>query len=187
MRSRPLATLTLLIILIIGTFLAPAFDSSVYGVNGHPTEWLSFMPEAPLRTYGLTLIFSPFLHLNLNHLVTNLAFFIPVALIIERKKSAQFLALQFFFIHALVLIFLVTLQGLYPLNGKGFLGVSHIVIGLFSFWSIDQKKMGMFLISVMFIMAGFWQGTFTLLVHTLGFLAGLLVLLVPKLFRKIRS
>lgn len=173
---------------IVITFGAPAFDSSLYGVNGHPVEWLSFSPGSPFRHLGLSLLLSPFIHLNALHLFTNLAFFLPVALMIERKRSGPILALYFFSIHFMVLLTLVGIENLFSLEGKAFLGSSHIIVGLYGFWSIANKKYGMLFVALVMIAAGLWenQSPFTLLAHGLGLIGGLLLPAADRLRSKLR-
>jgi membrane associated rhomboid family serine protease len=166
--------------------MAPIFDSSIYGVNGHPTEWLSFLPSSPFRRMGLSLIFSPFLHINFQHLLTNMVFFTPVAMMMERKRSGVFLALNFFAIHFQVLLLLVVVNLFFPLYGKAFLGSSHVIIGLYSFWSLTNKKYGMLFFAFLILAVGLWQtqSPLTLLAHGLGFMVGIELLLLGRFWGK---
>jgi membrane associated rhomboid family serine protease len=186
MKTRPLATISFILLSIIITFMAPIFDSSIYGVNGHPTEWLSFLPSSPFRRMGLSLIFSPFLHINFQHLLTNMVFFTPVAMMMERKRSGVFLALNFFAIHFQVLLLLVVVNLFFPLYGKAFLGSSHVIIGLYSFWSLTNKKYGMLFFAFLILAVGLWQtqSPLTLLAHGLGFMVGIELLLLGRFWGK---
>lgn len=187
MKHRPITTITFFLLSLAVTLIAPTFDSSFYGVNGHPTEWLSFMPGAPLRHMGLSLIFSPLLHINVWHLITSLIVLAPVALMMERKKSGFFLALNFCLIHFQVLLFLVWINMFYPMEGKAFLGSSHVVIGLYTFWSLANKKYGMLSIPLIAISIDLWNSnSLTLLAHTLGFVVGVEILLLGRLWNKVR-
>lgn len=187
MNYRPLVTMALVLTSLIVTLVAPIFDSSFYGVNGHPTEWLSFSPDAPLRHYGLSLIFSPFLHISFLHLLTNMVVFMPVAMMIERKKSGSNLILRFLFIHFKVLIILVIVNALFPLGGKAFLGSSHVVVGLYTFWALNQKKYGMLLVPLLVLGIGLWDfSSLTFLAHILGFLVGVGLFFLGSLLSKLR-
>lgn len=189
MKNRPIATISFVLFSVLVTFVAPIFDSSLYGVNGHPSEWLSFMPSMPFRHMGLSLILSPFLHLNFQHLVTNTILFIPVAMMVERKNSGRNLALNFFLIHFQVLFFLIFVTLFYPLEGKAFLGSSHVIIGLYSFWSITNKKYNLLYFSILILAVGLWQDQshLTTLVHVLGLLTGLELSVFCRLRSKLRS
>jgi membrane associated rhomboid family serine protease len=187
--KRPLITISFTLISFTVMVMAPIFDSSVYGVNGHPTEWLSFLPNAPFRHMGLSLFFSPFLHINFQHLITNILIFLPVAMMIERKRSGAFLAVIFFSIHFQVLILLAVIDVFYPLDGKAFLGSSHVIIGLYSFWALTSKKMSMLYFGILLCAVGFFQsqGALTLLAHTLGLCTGIALLIPDRFGSKLRS
>ncbi len=189
MNHRPAATISLILISVAVTLMAPIFDYSVYGVNGHPTEWLSFLPGDPFRHNGFSLVVSPFLHINFQHLLTNLIFFAPVAMMMERKKSGFFLALNCFLVHSQVLLLLVMVNHLFSLDGKAFLGSSHVIIGLYTYWSLANKKYGMLFFALLILGVGLWQSQspLTLLAHTLGFIVGVEILLLGRLRDKLRS
>lgn len=187
MNYRPIATFFFILASILVTFVAPIFDSSFYGENGHPTQWLSFLPGDPLRQSGLTLLLSPFLHINLSHLLTNIIIFLPVALMMERKISGRRLILDFSLIHFQVLLLLVLVNAFIPLEGKAFLGSSHIVIGLYTFWALDQKKYGMLLMPLLVLGIGIWNShTPTLLAHMLGFIVGVELLFLRRFWERVR-
>jgi len=189
MNHRPVATISIILISFAVTLMAPIFDSSVYGVNGHPTEWLSFLPSEPFRHMGLSLVVSPFLHINFQHLITNMIFLAPVAMMMERKKSGFFLILHFFLIHSQVLLLLVMVNFLFPIDGKAFLGSSHVILGLYTFWSLANKKYGMLFFALLVLSVGLWQSQspLTLLAHALGFIVGIEILLLGRLRDKLRS
>jgi membrane associated rhomboid family serine protease len=189
MNHRPVATITFILISVAVTLMAPIFDYSVYGVNGHPTEWLSFLPSEPFRHMGLSLVVSPFLHINFQHLITNMIFFAPVAMMMERKKSGFFLTLHFSLIHTQVLLLLVMVNYFVPLDGKAFLGSSHVVIGLYTYWSLANKKYGMLFFALLMLSVGLWQSQspLTLLAHALGFMVGVEILLLGRLRDKLRT
>lgn len=174
MKNRPITTICFIAVTFLVTFVAPIFDSSLYGVQGHPTEWLSFLPNAPLRHLGASLLFSPFIHVNFEHLMINLFFFVPMAMIIERKRSGTFLLFSVSLIHFQVLLALFVLSSIFPLEGKAFLGLSHIIVGLFSFWSLTNKKYGLLFLALLIIGVGQWQSQneLTLLAHGLGLVFG---------------
>lgn len=179
MNNRPVATITLILMSIAVTIAAPAFDSSFYGFNGHPAEWLSFSPEAPFRHMGMGLIFSPFLHIHFWHLVTNIVVLIPVALMMERKKSGLYLVLEFIAIHLQVLIMLVLLHSVFPMEGKAFVGNSHVVAGLYTFWSLNRKKFRLLILPLSVIAIGLWDSnSLSLIAHILGCLAGIVLYLL---------
>lgn len=189
MKNKLNATISFLLLSFAITFMAPIFDSSFYGFNGHPIEWMSFLPTSPLRHAGISILFSPFLHLNTQHLLTNLFFFTPIAMMMERKRSGLFLALHFFLIHFQVLLLLVLVNVFYPLEGKAFLGSSHIIIGLYSLWSVANKKFAMMSFALLILVIGMWQGqgALTLLAHALGLLVGIETLFLGRLWVKFRS
>lgn len=188
-KRRPFATLVLIILCLAITIIAPIFDSSIYGVNGHPTLWLSFMPNHPLRNFGSSVILSPFIHLNFQHLITNLVLLTPISLMVERKTSARLLYGLFAAIHLMVICGLLFSALFFDLNDKGFLGASHIVIGLYAFWAALNKKWGLLLIPFLMIALGLWQaqGQLTILAHTLGLAMGLKLIILHNLWRKLRS
>lgn len=179
MHTKPIATISIILLFIAMTFVAPIFDTSIYGVNGHPTDWMSFMPSSPFRHMGIGWISSPFIHLSLEHLAVNLFFFIPIAMMIERKKSATYLGFLFLVIHFQVLMALVLIDQFYSLEDKGFLGSSHIVIGLYSFWFLHNKRYGLFTVTLTVLVSGLWQSQspLTTLAHGLGFLIGIVTLI----------
>lgn len=188
MNHRPVASIALILLSFAVTFIAPTFDSSFYGLDGHPSGWLSFSPQDPLRHMGLSLILSPFLHVNLIHLMTNVIVFIPVAMMMERKKSGSYLTFQFFLIHFLVLILLVLSNLLFPMGNKAFLGSSHIITGLYTFWALANKKYGLLVLPLFIISIGLWENqSLTLLSHSLGFFAGVIFLILGRLHEKLRS
>ncbi len=187
MNYRPVVTIVLILVSFLATLVAPIFDSSFYGENGHPTEWLSFLPTVPLRQSGLTLIFSPFLHINLSHLLTNMVILLPVALMIERKISGRKLILFFSLIHFQVLLLLVLADVFMSLEGKAFLGSSHIVIGLYTFWALNQKKYGMLFMPLLVLGIGIWNShSLTFLAHMLGFIVGVELLFLCRLWERVR-
>lgn len=189
MKNRPLASLALLALAVLVTFVAPIFDSSLFGVKGHPTEWLSFLPNAPFRLGGLTLFFSPFIHLNPEHLFTNLVMLVPISLMIERKRSAAFLIACFFIIHCQVLLYLWAISFFDAWEGKAFLGMSHVIVGLFSFWSLTNKKAGLFILALLVLGLGQWQApnTLTFLAHFLGILTGIELFFLSSLYHRTRT
>ena len=188
MKQRPLITISLILISLVITLMAPIFDNSIYGFNHHPTEWLSFSPNAPLRHWGLSLIFSPFLHMNFVHVLTNMIFFIPVGMMIERKESGRFLAVSFVLLHALVLLLLVMVNLFFSLEGKAFLGTSHVVIGLYTFWSLKTKNFALLFWPLFIIGWGLWEPQpMILLAHTLGLFAGIKLFFWSRLWDKFRS
>jgi len=185
MSYRPVATIIIILISFAVTFMAPVFDTSVYGINGHPTEWLSFLPSTPWRHKQLSLFFSPFLHINFLHFINNMVMFTPIAMIIERKKSGFFLILTFFSIHFHVLLLLVLINVLSPMGNKTFLGSSHVIIGLYTFWSLSNKKYSMLFWPLLVIAIGLWDGhSLSLLAHVLGFIVGVEHLLIGRLCNK---
>lgn len=187
--KRPILTITISMSCILMTAMAPLFDSSIYGINGHPTLWMSFMPSNPLRLLGLGLITSPFLHINLEHLIVNTFFLVPIAMIIERKYSSLYLLKLFFSLHALVLLQLVLVDTFFQLNGKSFLGCSHIVIGIYSYYFTHEKKFGLLAIPFTVILLGAWQGqgVLTTLAHTLGLASGVCAVYLNIFFNSLRS
>ncbi len=188
MNQRPLATITFIMLSFAVTLMAPIFDSSVYGVNGHPREWLSFLPGSPLRHMGLSLICSTFLHINFLHVMTNMIFFTPISLMMERKKTGLFLTLNFFLIHFQVLLLLYLINLVFPMEGKAFSGSSHVIVGLYTLWSLTQKKYGMLFWPLLVIAIGLWDdNSHTLLAHALGFIVGVELLFLGRLWDKLRS
>lgn len=137
---------------------------------------------------GLSLLLSAFIHINTAHLLTNLAFFLPIAMMVERQRSGLFLAGAWFFIHFLVLLTLTGIAVLFPLGGNSFLGSSHIIVGLYGFWSLERKKYGLLFFALLIISAGLWenQSPFTLVAHFLGLLGGLLLFAIGHLRNKSR-
>ncbi len=188
MQKKPWASIILVLLTMIVTFMAPVFDTSVYSVNGHPTEWLSFLPESPFRHYGSGIFLSSLLHMNATHLFTNLFFFTPLALMMERKTSGGYLILKFCALHLLVLLGLVLTHILFPLQGKGFIGMSHLVVGLYAYWGITQKKYGFLFFALAMIGIGLWldQSPLTHLAHSLGLASGLCLVFLSKLWCKVR-
>lgn len=185
MNNRPVATISLILMSIAVTLAAPAFDSSFYGFNGHPAEWLSFSPAAPFRHMGMGLIFSPFLHIHFWHLLTNIVVLTPIALMMERKKSGLYLVLQFIVIHLQVLFMLTLIHSVFSMEGKAFVGSSHVVAGLYTFWSLDRKNYRLLILPLSVIAIGLWDSnTLSLIAHALGCLAGLVLLFINRLWNK---
>lgn len=185
MNKQPIATISLSLLIIAITTLAPLLDTSIYALNEHPTMWMSFMPSTPLRYMGLTFVSSPFIHLNLEHLAVNLFFFIPIGMMVERKKTRGYLLLLYTVIHLLVLLSLAFIDNFYSFQMKSFLGSSHIVIGLYSYWFIKNRKFGSLLMTIIILIAGLWQtqSPLTILAHGLGFFAGVVALFTQRLTR----
>lgn len=179
------ATISLLAAATIVTLLSPVFDSSVYGVNGHPTEWLSFLPSAPFRHGGLSIILSPFIHLNLQHLFMNLIFMAPISLMIERKENKWFLLGTFFILHFLVLASLMFV----PAHGKAFLGMSHTVLGLYMFWGLFNKRPGPIVLALVMLGASLVesQNMMATVAHTSGAAMGFVLWGAGSLWKKFRS
>jgi membrane associated rhomboid family serine protease len=188
MTKKPIATISLILTSIITTIAAPIFDYSIYGINGHPTQWLSFMPSAPFRHYGMGILGSPFIHLSLEHLATNMILFIPIGMMIERKKSGSFLFYKFGLIHVLVLSALLIIQVGFSFEGKSFLGSSHIVLGLYCYWSLTNKNYFLLFWTILLIVLGLWQsqGLETLMSHLTGMFVGCLLFAIGKLGSKLR-
>lgn len=188
MKYRPFASLSLILLSFIVTVMISILDTSIYGINGHPTQWLSFLPHDPLRHMGLSLFISPFLHINFMHALVNMIFFIPLALMIERKKSGKFLTVVFFLTHALVLLLLILVDLFFSLEGKAFLGSSHVIVGLYTFWSLYNKNYSLLFWPLFMIGVGFWEPQpLTLLAHFLGLLAGVKIFNFIRLWEKFRT
>lgn len=181
--GRPISTIILSLLCCVITLGVGIFDSSLYSFDGSPLIWLSFMPESPLRAYGLSLIFSPFLHLNMQHLLTNLFFFIPISMMIEKKKGSFHVTSLFFAHHFLVLIFLTLGHFYFNFEGAGFLGISHILMGLITYWSVRNRHYWPLLVPALFLSVGAFQGqaALTLLAHTFGVIAGLALFIGRRL------
>lgn len=188
MKNRPLATISLILGATLMTMMAPVFDSSVYGINGHPTEWMSFMPSAPLRNSGIGILLSPFIHMNWQHLLTNMIFLTPVALMIERKAGRGYLWLRFFLLHLFVLSALYAAQFIIPMEGKAFLGASHVVTGMFTFWGLTTRSKGMLFLSIAMVAGSAWQSqdSLTIAAHLTGATMGIMLFVVSSLLKKLR-
>lgn len=188
MKYRPFASVSLILLSFVVTVMISILDTSIYGINGHPTQWLSFLPHDPLRHMGLSLFISPFLHINLMHALFNMIFFIPLALMIERKKSGKFLAFSFFLHHALVLLSLVIVDLFFSLEGKAFLGSSHVITGLYIFWALYNKNYALLFWPLLIIGIGLREPQpLILLAHSLGLLVGVIVFYVIRLWDKFRT
>lgn len=188
MNSRPLTTIAFLVLSFGITIGASVFDSSLFGHDGHPTLWLSFMPEDPFRLYGLSIIFSPFLHLGLQHLITNFILLVPVAMMIERKKSGPFLAGLFVTLHLIILATMILLHQFKSMTGAGFLGMSHVIIALITYWSLSTKRYGMLMFAAFILAMGWWQSqsSLTILAHAIGLIVGALLFAVSSSWQKLR-
>lgn len=186
MKTRPYATITLILLSLIVTLIAPAFDSSIYGVNGSPLQWWSFMPTDPFRQFGLTLLLAPFLHINFEHLLINTILLVPVGLMIERKLSAKHLVLSFLGIHLLAMMLLIASSIFINLSTASFLGTSHIVVGLYAYWAILNRKFSLLIFAAGVLIAGFWQNQnpLTILAHGLGIASGVILFGLGRLRRK---
>lgn len=188
MKYRPFVSLSFILLSFIVTVMITILDTSIYGINGHPTQWLSFTPHEPLRHMGLSLLISPFLHINFMHVLVNMILFIPLALMIERKKSGKFLAVAFFLNHTLVLLLLVLVDLFFSLKGKAFLGSSHVVVGLYTFWALYNKNYALLFWPLLIIGVGFWEPQpLTLLTHSLGLLAGVKIFHFVRIWDKFRT
>ncbi|WP_372655710.1 rhomboid family intramembrane serine protease [Halobacteriovorax sp.] len=185
MKKRPIATTSLTLIALAITSMAPLFDTSVYSLNEHPTQWMSFMPSTPFRYMGLTFISSPFIHLNLEHFFVNTLFLLPIGMIIERKKTWTYLAVLFLLVHFQTLLSLIVIDSFYTFQAKAFLGYSHIVIGIYTFWFVKNKKYGSLTLAILILIAGLWQtqSPLTILAHVLGLAAGIVILILERLTR----
>lgn len=186
MKTRPLATLSLIFISLLVTFLIPAFDTSLYGVDGNPLLWWSFLPSDPFRQFGLTLIVAPFLHMNFSHLVINTVLLVPVALMMERKLSGKSLLLSFSGVHVLSIILLLITSLFIDLSKSSFLGTSHIVVGLYAYWALANRKFSLLVFALGVLLVGFWQdqNPLTILAHGLGIVSGIMLFGLGRLRRK---
>ncbi len=187
MKQRPWVTIALIILCLLVTLLIPALDTSIYGFSGDPLSWLSFSPTDPFRFWGLSILLSPFVHLNFSHLFTNLIFLVPLALIIERRRSPGQLAMVLGFLHIAGLLCLLLLGAAIALNGKMFLGSSQVLAGLYTFWALGEKKFAFFLIPAGIIVSGLWQGQdqLTILAHGAGVVSGMMLVLVSGSRKKL--
>lgn len=185
MKFRPYASLVLIFSCLFVTILSQAFNTTLYSFDGSPAKWLSFSISDPLRYNGLTLLSSPFMHVSASHLLVNLFFLGPVALLIERKESGPFLMKTAGFIHLLVLILLI----LTAPPQYAFLGASHLICGLYTYWGLRERQWSLLFVAVMFIGVGVWEGQSlgTLLAHLSGAFAAILLLIIGHLRRKVRS
>jgi membrane associated rhomboid family serine protease len=189
MKPYPFGTLSLLILAILVTAGVSIFDQSIYGVESHALGWLGFTPSAPWRYFGLSWILSGLMHQDFSHLITNLIILIPVAMIIERKLGSSSLVAISIFLHVMVLVSLILCHQFYSLENKSFLGTSHLAMGLYVFWGIHQKKWGLLILPAGVLIWGLWvnQGPQIMLAHLMGVGAGVLVVTLGQLWRKIRS
>lgn len=136
------------------------------------------MPEFPFRNQGITLYLSAFVHMGVEHLLINMVFFIPLAMMIERKYSGKHIILIFFSLHLMTLSLLSILHFVMDLRGTAFLGMSHIVVGLSAFWGLLNKRYLILGISFLFLIVGYWQEQSTLvqMSHLCGLLSGVLLM-----------
>lgn len=187
MKNRPVVTITFILMTLLTTFLSPVFDSSVYGINGHPAEWLSFLPTTPFRHYGLGLFFSPFIHLDAAHLFMNLIFFVPVAMMIERKEEKS-LTYIFFIVHFFALSMLFVAAQISPMNQKAFLGMSHIIMGLYFFEALKTKSKGLLFFALCLSGLSFWftGDAYRNLSHFSGAAAGIILFGLYHFWNKLR-
>lgn len=177
MKQRPFGTLSLILTSISVTAASAIFDGSLYGVEAQASDWWSFSPTAPMRLWGLTWLLSPFLHVGLAHLLTNLFILFPVAMMMERKDGWPSLVLMSTLIHFIVLIGLFLGAGLWSLEGKAFLGSSHFILGLYMYWGIIQRRWSLLLVPAGVLFWGVWQdqSSLILLAHVLGAVVGALL------------
>lgn len=175
--------LTLVAVCTILTLVVEGLDGSYFGVTGDARQALSFMPTAPLRLGGLTMLLAPGIHLSLSHLGINLLLLVPLALIIERKHSPRMLFTNLAIIHFLALLGLWLASFALNLEGRGFLGLSQVVIGLYAFWGLRTRQWSYFLIALSVLLAGLAQDQSGLVVgaHALGLCAGVLLFLLHRL------
>ncbi len=187
MKQRPLVTIGLILFCLLVTLMIPTLDTSIYGFNGDPLSWLSFSPTDPWRIWGLSILLSPFVHLNLWHLFTNLIFLVPLALIIERRRSPAQLVIILVCIHLAGLLCLLALGAGIPLEGKLFLGSSQVLAGLYTFWALEEKKFAYLLIPGGILLSGLWQGQdqLTILAHGAGVIGGVLLIFSNALRKKL--
>jgi membrane associated rhomboid family serine protease len=189
MKRRPIITLILLILSAGGTLIPPSFDSSLFGIKGAPLSAVGYSPIHPLRLFGGTILLSPFLHMNLEHFFMNALAFIPISLMIERKTSLREYAGAFCLIHLLTMI-LLTLLSLLGVGEKAiFMGLSHVVVGLFSYLSCKESKKSLLIFPALVIVAGWCvgQSKLTLFSHVFGILSGILLGSFRRLELKKRS
>ena len=187
--TRPYLTIFILFCCLIITYGIGALDTSLYGVQGSALNWLSFRPDSFKNLLSLSLVISPFLHLNTTHIVMNFFLFIPISMVIERSYGPKQLALLFVSIHVQVLLFLLLSHYWISLEGKSFLGLSHIILGLFGYWALSKKNVYMTFFALSIIALGKWQGqdNLTLLAHVLGYLVGVELFVIRRSWEKFRS
>jgi membrane associated rhomboid family serine protease len=188
MKQRPLVTIVLILLCLLVTFLIPALDSSIYGFNGHPTYWLSFSPADPLRVRGLAIILSPFIHLDAAHLLVNLVLLVPLALVVERRRSGARLLFVLMLLHLGTLLGLTGLAALVPIGAKAFLGSSHVVTGLYTYWGLGEEKYAYLYVPIGALVLGAGQGQdqLTIFAHAVALAPAVLLVLSDRLRRKLR-
>ncbi|MBY0515978.1 MAG: rhomboid family intramembrane serine protease [Bacteriovoracaceae bacterium] len=177
MQRKPITTILFILACILFTVACEILNNSIYGIDENVIKLLSFNPTHPLTHFGLGFFCSIFIHINLAHIATNLFFIVPICLMIERKKSSLYLFILIVLLHFITLLTLSLASGLLFTKEMYFVGTSHVVIALYTFWSLSQKRFSLFLIPALVLIIGFWQGQshLTHLAHFLGMLSALLI------------
>ncbi|PIP96460.1 MAG: hypothetical protein COW00_10470 [Bdellovibrio sp. CG12_big_fil_rev_8_21_14_0_65_39_13] len=188
-QTKPFLTLFLLFCCLFVTYGIGALDTSLYGVQGSALGWLSFSPESFKNLISLSLIVSPFLHLNTGHLLMNFFLFIPISMVIERSYGPKILSLLFIMIHVQSLLLLIVSNHWINLEGKFFLGLSHVVLGLYGYFALSKKNLFLTFFALSIIAIGKWQGqdNLTLLAHVIGYLVGVELFVIRRSWEKFRS
>lgn len=186
---RPAFTILFVLITVLFTYGISILDTSLYGVQGSPLEWLAFKPIEFNQLFTLSALASPFVHLSTQHLLMNLLLFVPVSMMIERAQGIKFLLALILFIHFQVYLLLIVCHYWINLSGFAFLGLSHIVLGLYGFWALYRKNIGLTVLALAIIIIGKWQGqdNLTLLAHILGYMIGVELFIARRSWDKFRS
>ena len=106
----------------------------------------------------------------------NLIFFVPLSLMLERAKGSINLIGYLLGIHVTVLLLLSTLTFYRIIPSAYYFGLSHMVFGVLSLWSMQNKKFLLVALMASFLVFQFFEtsSSTSVLPHALAFILGLI-------------
>ncbi len=179
MRKRPWLSIFFLVFIPVMNLFIRSFDVSLFHETGSPLHWLSFNPSATGPIWFVSIISSFFLHYDFTHGLINLLFFLPMIMVLERQYSKLRCLGLIFGIHLMVLLGLMLMHFFY-LSTQSYLGLSHVVIGLYVHQAIVQKKMTLFFLALLMLATSAMGSPSSLIPHFLGLIMGALFSLIPR-------
>lgn len=171
MSKRPWLSIFFLVFTPAMNLFIRSLDASLFHESGSPLLWLSFNSTPSGTLWGISLLSSLFLHYDFTHGLINLLFLLPILMVLERRYSKANCLALILGIHFSVLLALMLLHFLL-LPPHSYLGLSHVVIGLYTHQAIEQRKKTLFFLALMMVVSSALSTPLSLAPHLLGLMAG---------------